>query len=636
MRSGVTSKTQYPIQRVFWGHFIAVLLFAVSGLSIAAAPAGTAFTYQGNLAAGGQPANGLYDFQFSLLDAATQGNGVADPLSTNSVEVGGGLFTVSLDFGAGAFDGQARWLQIAVRTNGGGDFTTLAPLQPLTASPFALCALNVDLSGPIIATNPANQFQGVFAGDGAGLTNIPAASIVGEVGQGNIGLQQITNLSSLNIAGAQVTSAVPAATYAAIAGATPAAGNPWAPLQTPYRPNCWCSFNDWRGDLPFSTGNYNQSYITNLAAVWLTNGMYAAGFKTIWLDDGWQAATRDGGGNLTWNPLTLTNGGIPALTATLHRMGYQVVLYTSYGPATSTTCNFFPGTTDATMQQDLNRFASWNVDGLMFDACLGSDASGSLGMGGDPTYSYTRHEFASISNALANVSPAHSFWVHLTIAVWPPPPETPFYCNSCGAWGAPGAGGYPDTLDHIVQDLVFIQPYARFWDSPNFMMFGEAMGEGAYYFDAATARFQMTMCALAGSMMRTSGGLDAAGLALYYTNLEVTPLISDPYAKCGQEVSNTNLAQIFVRPLGFEGSGTNLVGLYNAASTNQSITVTWGMLGADAGQPLSFRDLWAGTNFPHPISASLTVSVAPTNIMLLKCWPAFGPTAPWGLRQWPR
>jgi hypothetical protein len=128
-------------------------------------------------------------------------------------------------------------------------------------------------------------------------------------------------------------------------------------------------------------------------------------------------------------------------------------------------------------------------------------------------------------------------------------------------------------------------------------------------------------------MMRTSGGLGS--YAQYYTNLEITPLISDPYAKCGQEVANTNLYQIFVRPLGFGGSGTNLVGIYNAASTNQSITLTWSMLGADAGQPLSFRDLWAGTNFPYSTSTNLTVSVAPAYILLLKSWPTFGPTAPW-------
>lgn len=196
--SGILSVMRNPIQRAFWGHFTAVLLFAVSGGAIAAAPVGTAFTYQGDLAAGGRPANGLYDFQFTLWDAATEGNSVAGPLSTNGVEVTGGLFTVSLDFGAGVFDGRAKWLQIGVRTNGGGDFTALTPLQPLTASPFALYALNADLSGPIIATNPANQFQGVFAGNGAGLTNLNIAA--GHLGVQSVSLTNLTLDNSLRIA----------------------------------------------------------------------------------------------------------------------------------------------------------------------------------------------------------------------------------------------------------------------------------------------------------------------------------------------------------------------------------------------------------------------------------------------------
>ena len=162
--------------RKWLSGFVLALLLANLTEPLMAAPVGTAFVYQGSLAIGGQPAVGLYDFQFSLQDAASGGNCVAGPLLTNGIRVTIGLFTVSLDFGAGAFDDQARWLQIAVRTNGGGDFTTLASRQPITAAPYALRALNAvtlaSLSGSIVATNPANQFSGTFTGNGKGLTNL--------------------------------------------------------------------------------------------------------------------------------------------------------------------------------------------------------------------------------------------------------------------------------------------------------------------------------------------------------------------------------------------------------------------------------------------------------------------------------
>ena len=405
------------------------------------------------------------------------------------------------------------------------------------------------------------------------------------------------------------------------------AGPPLPPAARPYRPNGWSSYNDYQGDIgfdipPTNVGNYYQAYITNLAAVWLTNGMYAAGFRTFWLDDGWQALDRDDHGNLQANPLTMTNGGVQGLTAVLHHLGYRVILYTAYAPSNAITCSGFPGTTDATLQQDLNLFATWDIDGIEFDACSGSDAiSSSGGTVNDPYYTYTRHEFASIDHALANVTPAHTFWTLEVLPVWPPPPDTPFHCNACGAWGAPGAWGFPDSVDHIVGDFRFIERYASAWDNENFVIYGEAMGESTYYFPPQFNQPGMTMCALAGSMMRTSGGLD--GLYQYFTNQEITPLISDPYAKCGREVFTNNLQEVFVRPLGHANSGTNLVGIYNGARTNQTITLTWSMLGVPEGETLSFRDLWAGTNFVYD-NTNLTVSVAGKTIMLFKEWPSFG------------
>jgi len=118
---------------------------ALCGLLTAANPAfaqGTAFTYQGFLTDGSGPANGVYDLQFTLKDAATLGNTVGSLVSADDVGVTNGLFTVTLDFTATPFDGNARWLDIAVRPGAGnGAFTALNPRQPLTATPYALYAL---------------------------------------------------------------------------------------------------------------------------------------------------------------------------------------------------------------------------------------------------------------------------------------------------------------------------------------------------------------------------------------------------------------------------------------------------------------------------------------------------------------
>jgi len=107
---------------------------------------GTAFTYQGRLDDGGSPANGTYDFQFTLYNADVSGSRVGSTVTKSSVRVNDGLFTVRLDFGD-VFDGTALWLEVAVRPAGSGSYTALSPRQALTAAPYARYAATVPWSG---------------------------------------------------------------------------------------------------------------------------------------------------------------------------------------------------------------------------------------------------------------------------------------------------------------------------------------------------------------------------------------------------------------------------------------------------------------------------------------------------------
>lgn len=94
------------------------LVLALAGVHVDAAPVGTSFTYHGRLTDGANPANGIYYMFFTLHDALSGGTQLASQ-PTNAVTVSNGLFTADLDFGAAAFAGEARWLKINVRTNGG-------------------------------------------------------------------------------------------------------------------------------------------------------------------------------------------------------------------------------------------------------------------------------------------------------------------------------------------------------------------------------------------------------------------------------------------------------------------------------------------------------------------------------------
>src|SRR5689334_3311846 len=98
----------------------------------------TAFTYQGKLTDAGNPATGTYDLQFRLFDALIGGNQIGTTLIREDVSVTGGIFTATLDFGAVAFPGAPRFLEISVRPGAStGAFTPLSPLQPVSSTPYA-------------------------------------------------------------------------------------------------------------------------------------------------------------------------------------------------------------------------------------------------------------------------------------------------------------------------------------------------------------------------------------------------------------------------------------------------------------------------------------------------------------------
>lgn len=117
---------------------LVLILFALA-TPAAAAPMGTAFTYQGRLIGDNQPANGIYNFRFSLYDAVSGGNQIGNYYDVTGVNVTDGYFAVSLDFGSSAFNGDARWLEICVSIPG-QDCTVLSPRVELTPVPYAIYA----------------------------------------------------------------------------------------------------------------------------------------------------------------------------------------------------------------------------------------------------------------------------------------------------------------------------------------------------------------------------------------------------------------------------------------------------------------------------------------------------------------
>ena len=105
---------------------------------LAAPPFGSLFSYQGFLTVKGQPADGFYDFRFRLYDALNLGTQIGSTVELDDVPLSEGIFTVDIDVGGPAFEGNPRWLDIAVRDGAStGAYTNLTPRQLLTPAPYA-------------------------------------------------------------------------------------------------------------------------------------------------------------------------------------------------------------------------------------------------------------------------------------------------------------------------------------------------------------------------------------------------------------------------------------------------------------------------------------------------------------------
>jgi hypothetical protein len=165
---------------------VASAIFSVFSLGPLAFGQGTAFTYQGRLGNGGSAANGTYDLTFALFNAASGPTQQGSTITSNAIPVSNGLFTVTLDFG-NQFPGANRWLEIGIRTNGGGSFTTLVPRQLLTSTPYSITASS--LSGTLAASqlsgtiSPANIANGTISG---------AMLVSGAVGSNQLAVGAVT------------------------------------------------------------------------------------------------------------------------------------------------------------------------------------------------------------------------------------------------------------------------------------------------------------------------------------------------------------------------------------------------------------------------------------------------------------
>jgi hypothetical protein len=588
---------------------------------------GTAFTYQGRLSVNGAAANGLYDLQFTLYDALTGGGVRGGPVTNLSTRVTDGWFTTTLDFGSGVFAGGGRWLQLAVRTNGGPNFVMLSPRQPVTPTPYAIHAVSASnatsatafsgtvadnqLSTNIARLNGSVAFSGTvtasgFRGDGANMTNVNATTLGGLTS---------TDFTSL-----------------------PPPGWIWRNQPTPM----WCvsTFIRWGANAPWAT-NANEDWVTNVAYSMFTNGMVAAGCDIIKFEDVNSAFIRDAQGGLVPNPARFPNG-FSNMLSFCHKLGVRVLSYvqasrTSDESIGAQTCGGNPYTPLCKMYRDVLTNYVLGFDGLVIDFDVNDidvetirignrlanqavfDADAQMIDGSKTNRANFVLERAMAPGSTPN-TPGHLLF----------PYESIYELNVVGA---PGLYQNYDIFSELLTEARMIMSY-RWFVRPGVTPTGGGWDSACRSYEVnrnILSIFAMVCATL--NMNSGFGEHPASGLwgpipsVELFTNRVFSSIFKDPGVIPGHVAWSNALQEVWIRPLGFEGSRTNAVLLINS-ETNVShiICVTARMLGVPDNMLMNVQDVFGSAGISN-FTGAFSLTIPGTNMILLKTFPAATPFA---------
>ncbi|MES2331462.1 MAG: glycoside hydrolase family 27 protein [Bacteroidota bacterium] len=125
---------------------------------------------------------------------------------------------------------------------------------------------------------------------------------------------------------------------------------------SPRPPMGWMSWNLMQETI-------NEKDVKEMADAMIANGMVAAGYQYMFIDDCWQGG-RDRQNNIIPDPKKFPSG-IKALADYLHARNMKLGIYSDAAPLT---CAGYTGSLHFE-QQDAETFASWGIDFLKYDYC---------------------------------------------------------------------------------------------------------------------------------------------------------------------------------------------------------------------------------------------------------------------------
>ncbi len=353
-----------------------------------------------------------------------------------------------------------------------------------------------------------------------------------------------------------------------------------------------------------------EAIIKSVADAIAANGMAAAGYQYVTVDDCWVGGRNATTGQLYSNATTFPDG-MQALAAYVHSKGLKFGLYTSAG---TNTCagiahgtrppSYPPGVGAGSLGHesvDAQTFANWGVDYMKFDYCGGSlTAFPAMRAGITAT---GRTMFLSINPYSANPTLPTSFASDGTLYV-------PAYADMSRISQDISANfnSVTSIIDISAADAAWAVP--GYFNDMDMLEVGNGMTE-----NQDTAHFIMWSIMSSGLNAGNDVRSQSAATQALLTNAGVISVNQDPLSL--QAVLDTadsaGSLQVWTKPLA--ATGTRAVALLNRSTTAAPITVSLSNLGL-AG-PVQASNVLTGANL-GTVTQSLTLTVPATGAVLLK------------------
>jgi alpha-galactosidase len=328
-------------------------------------------------------------------------------------------------------------------------------------------------------------------------------------------------------------------------------------------PMGWNSWNHFAGRI-------DDAAVRGIADAMASNGMKAAGYLYINIDDTWEA-DRDSNGVLHSNKKF---PDMKALADYVHGKGLKVGIYSSPGPRT---CAGYEGSY-AHEDQDARMYAQWGIDYLKYDWCSASRIYKDTDM---------QAVYQKMGEALlaAGRPIVYSLCQYGRQDVWKWGPDV-----GGNLWRTTGdISDSWNSMTKIGFDQSRLAEFARpgHWNDPDMLEVGNGKMTDTEYRTHMSLWSILAAPLLAGNDLRdmSKDTLDIL------TNREIIAVDQDSLGKQGTRTRQEGDVEVWVKPL---SNGAQAAGLFNRGDREAKITITAAELGIKG--KMKIRNLWTHKN----------------------------------------